>query len=269
MAIMELLQDLPGIRGTLAREKLESWTSYSNINYSLVGIMIEALWGGSLNNFMQETLFKPFGMHSTTIGYETNQGVHAGRYLVDSRSNMHPATNLNYRSTGAEAAALGGYTTTHDMDRFLGTLLSAFSNNRAISYITAKFVNESLLQMENERTGDTVHTALGLYTELDSFVIGSLSVNRLLYPDAEFSTYRTAPKATWPQKKTEVYYMAGSAAGCGSASAFMPGGDDKNFAVTVLSNTSGPVDPSDHILRLILRRLANVKERKAGTGITH
>jgi hypothetical protein len=266
--VAEFLHDLPSICGTDTRGRLKKWTKYSNINYSLLGILIEALWRGSLGDFMQETLFGPFGMNSTTIGFDANNGPYADRYVVDSCGNLHRARNSEYQSNGPEAPALGGYTTVHDMDRFLNTLLSAFSDNRALPYIHSKFVGTSLLGHENEHTEDIVYTPLGLYTTLDSPIIGSMSSNRLLNPDARFSTYETVPRSKRSKKRTEVYYMAGSAVGCSSASAFLPGEEKKNIAVTALANTSGPVDPSDHVLRLMLRKLFRVKERKLGAIIS-
>jgi len=232
--------------------KSNSWTQYSNLNYALIGMAIEALWDGTLSDFMDSTLFRPLGIgNSTTIGYEANPGtLRAGRYVVDSQGTLHSINAPNYASSGAEAAALGGYSCIKDLDKIFTNILQRFATPSPDEKTFAAVIEKQ----SNRQTEDIEYSRLGLFTAgLDSPTIGSMSTNQLMFPDKKFATYLVAPHS---KKRIETYHHAGSAIGCGCAYSLLPHKDaDKAFSVVVLTNTSGPVDASDHILRLILRRI--------------
>lgn len=232
--------------------KSNGWAQYSNLNYALIGMAIEALWDGTLSDFMDSTLFRPLGIgNSTTIGYEANPGIpQAGRYVVDSQGTLHSINAPNYASSGAEAAALGGYSCIRDLDKIFTNILQRFASPSPDDKTFATIIEKQ----SNRQTEDIEYSRLGLFTPgLDSPTIGSMSTNRLMFSDKNFATYLVAPRS---EERIETYHHAGSAIGCGCAYSLLPHKDaNKAFSVVVLTNTSGPVDASDHILRLILRRI--------------
>ena len=244
-------QELNNLR---ARQGVKSngWALYSNLNYALIGMAIEALWDGTLSDFMDSTLFRPLGIgNSTTIGYEANPGIpRAGRYVVDSYGTLHSINAPNYASSGAEAAALGGYSCIRDLDKIFTNILQRFASPSPDDKTFATIIEKQ----SNRQTEDIEYSRLGLFTPgLDSPTIGSMSTNRLMFSDKNFATYLVAPRS---EERIETYHHAGSAIGCGCAYSLLPHKDaNKAFSVVVLTNTSGPVDASDHILRLILRRI--------------
>ncbi|OCK85227.1 beta-lactamase/transpeptidase-like protein [Lepidopterella palustris CBS 459.81] len=255
--LLEYVLDLSNNR--LEKEHpTKSWTEYSNLNYALVGMAIETLWGGTLRDFMDKTLFEPLGIgNSTTIGYQEDSSLlRAGRYVVDSQGTLHFANAPEYSSSGAEAAAIGGYSCIADLDKIFTALLLGHHNEPVINSIDHELV-KILRKDEIKNTEDLIYTKLGLrITKLNSSIIGSMSTNQLMFPDKKFATYAVAPNL---REEVEIYYHAGSAVGCGCAYSLLPHEDkEKSFSVVVLTNTSGPVDASDHILRLILRQICSM-----------
>ncbi|OCL12058.1 beta-lactamase/transpeptidase-like protein [Glonium stellatum] len=227
------------------------WNQYSNLNYVLVGMAIEALWGGTLSDFIDNTLLKPLGIgNSTTTGYQENPDVlQSDRYIVDSQGTLHSTDAPNYVSSGVEAAAMGCYSCIGDLDKIFTNVLERFASPDSDDNFRT-----SLSRLRARHTENPEYTRLGLFSPgLDSREIGSMSTNRLMFPKQNFTKYRAAPRS---KERIETYYHAGSAIGCSCAYALLPHEDAaKAFFVVVLTNTSGPVDASDHILRLILREI--------------
>ncbi|KAF2810807.1 beta-lactamase/transpeptidase-like protein [Mytilinidion resinicola] len=255
MTMADLLQDLTYLSkrdaGRSSAEEL--WTKYSNINYSLIAIAIEALWKDTLSTFMSKTLFEPLGMMSTTIGSPTDRGIRPERYVVDSNGTLHCVRSPEYQSTGAEAGALGAFSSAEDLDKFFTFLITSLHGKKVIEGFDVNIISK-LFKLESRETKENVFTGLGLLTTLNSSKIGSMSTNALLFPDETFSTYPVSPGSRG--KGIEAYYMAGSALGCNCTTAFLPSVVQESFAVVVLTDTSGPVDAADHISRRILQTIA-------------
>ncbi|KAF2124403.1 beta-lactamase/transpeptidase-like protein [Dothidotthia symphoricarpi CBS 119687] len=232
----------------------KSWAGYSNVNYTAVAMAIEAIWNGSLESFMDETLFRPLGMHSTSIGVPNNESAENRGWVVDSNGKPHEIQRPLYRADGAEAAALGAYSTAHDLDIFFKFITDTFYNHEPLPIPGFDLSDLAKVLKMTYSTGESLRfTPLGLYTPLSSSVIGALSTNRAQFPTEPFSTYAVIPEPG--DNDIAVYYMAGSAVACSCATALHVG-EESSFAVVVLTNTSGPVDAADHILRLILQRMA-------------
>jgi CubicO group peptidase (beta-lactamase class C family) len=247
----------------IGKEKIEDgimrpWAGYSNVNYAAVAIAIEVMWDGSLKSFMDAVLFRPLGMHSTSVGSPSDDPTGNKGWVVDCNGKPHEIQRPLYRADGAEAAALGVYSTAHDLDLFFKFIIDTFHEQEIIPGVDlstlARVLKTTYTPEESLR-----FTPLGLYTSLRSSVIGALSTNRAQFTDEHFTNYRIVPD----QGETDfpVYYMAGSAIACNCATALHIG-EENSFAVVVLTNTSGPVDAADHILKLVLQRMA----RQIGEG---
>jgi CubicO group peptidase (beta-lactamase class C family) len=90
---------------------------YSNIGYSLLGLVIEAASGMPYNRYMQEEIVNRLGLAST--GPETSESI--GDRLVTgytSRELLLPRTPLPDAETGAMSPATGFHSTAEDLTRF-------------------------------------------------------------------------------------------------------------------------------------------------------
>jgi hypothetical protein len=247
----ELLSQIP--RNDIEDDTTKPWAGYSNVNYTVVAIAIEAIWGANLESFMNEILFIPLGMKCTSLGVPTEKPIDNKGWVVDSHGRRHELQRPQYRADGAEAAALGVYSTAHDLDLFFKFIIDTFHHQQRIPGFDLSALAK-VLKITYE-TGESLRfTPLGLYTSLGSSVIGALSTNRAQFSSESFSKYNVT--ADQSENEIPIYYMAGSAVACSCATALHVG-VDRSFAVIVLTNTSGPVDAADHILRLVLQRMAN------------
>lgn len=251
LLLVDLLQNLKTL--SLNGAKQERWTTYSNMNYAVIALMINTLWDGGLNNFMSETLFEPLGMHSTSIGFPTGRTRGSSRWTVDERGIRRQVLIPEYRADGAEAGALGGYSTAKDLDIFLSSVIMAYHDAENMTGFSKTVA--TMYGMENNWIeGMFQHTPFGLFTTLDQSTIGLSSTNGLQFPKELFTNYPVIPGDLG--KEYEVDYMAGSGVGCCCATALRIHKTD-DFALVVLTDTSGPVGVADHVLRLILRRFVD------------
>ena len=260
------LQDVPRCLSTLLQrvtneEGLRRWTVYSNMNFAVIALVIEACWEGSLDNFMEETLFKPLSMHSTSIGSRSSSSmISNNRWTVDQDGKRQQVQTPAYRPSGAEAAALGAYSTIEDLNKFFLAIISASDNVTSDPMQGFDRTIDTMLRIENKSIQDVMHfTPFGLETTLGGSSIGLLSTSGLQFREEAFTRYPVIPDG--PGQNCLIYYMAGSAVGCSCATALrIDTGDD--FALTVLTDTSGPVAVADHILRIILRRYVDLQQQK-------
>jgi hypothetical protein len=242
----ELIAPMPG------NNAMQPWSGYSNINYALVAMAVEAMWKGSIESFVKEILFLPLKMRNSSMGVPIDKHtVNKGR-VIDANGLPHDIERPQYRPDGAEAAAFGIYSTASDLDTFFKFIIDTFHWEEPLHGFDLTALMK-VLKITYEPEESLLFTPLGLYTNLSSPVIGALSLNRALFPRENVSNYTVT--ADQGGKNIPVYYMAGSAIGCGCATALHVG-EEYSFAVIVLTDTSGPVDAADHILRLVLQRMA-------------
>ncbi|KAL6708380.1 hypothetical protein ACN47E_002643 [Coniothyrium glycines] len=261
----------PKIKGKGVDRALDEWVGYSNVNYVAVALGIEALSGSNLESFMNVTLFEPLGMLTTTMGSPVDGSTSNRGWVVDSNGFQQEIARPTYRADGAETAAFGAHSTAHDLDLFFKFLIDTFhAKGRDTPIPGFDLGHLSTLLTERLKTpGGDPFRSLGLFVPFDSPLIGDLSINRAQFPEERFTTYTVAPTeirmldamrsgtnaAEEPDTKVpKVFYMAGSAIACSCATSFYLD-IDKSFAIVVLTDTSGPVDAADHILRLLLQRM--------------
>ena len=95
--------------------------SYSNIGYTLLGMIVESITGDRYESYLDEFLLAPLGMHDSTFAFTTQEGEDADPKLawghVDSET-RYPATPIFLRPAGQFT------TTTGDLARFAQFLLS-------------------------------------------------------------------------------------------------------------------------------------------------
>ena len=108
----------------------ENQIRYSNANYILLALLVDKA-SGSLNEFLKEYIFKPFGMKRTFLCSEdlhshSHDSQRQPHVVSSDRSRriFRPATTLGL-SDVVEMAWLGPYTSAADLGRFFDGLLSA------------------------------------------------------------------------------------------------------------------------------------------------
>lgn len=258
------LKDLPFVLRELSRRVAKRytgpkrWTNYSNMNYAVIALLAVTLWDGDLDNFMQETLFKPLRMHSTSISFPKSGSPRTSRWTVDHLGVRRQVQIPDYEASGAEAGALGAYSTAWDLDLFFHSVIKADQGVEPDLMKGFSTTVQRLLEVENKYIDEELHyMPLGLSTKLNWSTIGIPSINGLQFRDEHFTTFPVIPGDVG--EDYEIYYMVGSALGCCCATALRVH-DTKSFALVILTDTSGPVGVADHILRSVLRRFVDLQQ---------
>lgn len=118
--------DLVGLAlGKPARFEPGTRHSYSNTNYTLLGLLIEKQTGTSYATQVERRIFKPLRMHGTSLpGNKTTiPGPHAHGYTAfrqDGRLKVVDITRMNPSWAGAAGEIIS---TTEDLDRFISALV--------------------------------------------------------------------------------------------------------------------------------------------------
>ena len=240
----------------------ENQIIYSNANYILLALLVDKA-SGSLNEFLKEYIFEPFGMERTFLCLEdllqsrSNESQRQPHVVSsDRRRRIFRPTTILGLSDIVEIAWLGPYTSAADLGRFFEGLLSAKDGKPVGRFDKAAF--ESLgsgRSLINKQAG---YTPCGLHTSLNSTGPGSHSLNRMISPDSGVNTHILGKTSSG--EEISAFYLAGSATGWASTVYFLP---SKRTFVIVLTNSSGPLDASDLISRLYLQEIFDLRPPKA------
>jgi CubicO group peptidase (beta-lactamase class C family) len=240
----------------------ENQIIYSNANYILLALLVDKA-SGSLNEFLKEYIFEPFGMKRTFLCLEDllhSRSTESQRqpHVVssDGRRRIFRPTTILGLSDIVEIAWLGPYTSAADLGRFFEGLLSA-KDGIAIGRFD-KAVFESLGRGRSFIDKQAGYTPCGLYTSLNSTGPGSHSLNRMISPKSGANTHILGK--TSGGEEISAFYLAGSATGWASTVYFLP---FKRTFVIVLTNSSSPLDASDLISRLYLQEIFDLRPPKA------
>ncbi|GAB3201964.1 CubicO group peptidase (beta-lactamase class C family) [Pontibacter aydingkolensis] len=133
--------------------------SYSNIGYTLLGMVIEAVTKQPYEAYLDEHLLKPLGMHNSTFGFVSQTGK-----LADTSLAMgHLDKGLPYAAYPMYIRPAGQFTTTaHDMGLFLRFMMSDGIINGK-SFIDKAFLSQlgKAYQTDASRLGLPLGYALG------------------------------------------------------------------------------------------------------------
>jgi CubicO group peptidase (beta-lactamase class C family) len=246
------------------------WSEYSNANYILIALFLEAFLKSTLNmslgDFLKEKVFTLLGMHHTYLSFEDLRLLpderRARPHVVSSageRRQVIESDETRGQFDAIELATLGPYSSIYDQGLFFGAVNSA-SDGKPTGDIGVKFVDSFFRSksafVDGEMTG---YKLCGLYTTSDTTYPGSNSLNRLMSPDGEASKHALGKMEN--SNAIKLYYLQGSATGWGCTVYFAK---DKRVFVIVLTNTSGPVDVSDPISRLCLQEIFDLRPSRDG-----
>jgi CubicO group peptidase (beta-lactamase class C family) len=90
---------------------------YSDVAYSLLGIVVARAGGGSFATYMQETILGPLGMRDSSFQMDDAQRASSARYYADGRAHLVPYIR--------EVPAGGLVSTAEDMARFVSAMIAS------------------------------------------------------------------------------------------------------------------------------------------------
>ncbi|KAI9768466.1 MAG: hypothetical protein M1840_004875 [Geoglossum simile] len=203
--------------------------NYSNGNTILVGLLIEAVSGMLLPDFIDVFVFRKLGLPSAFMGINPNRP-HAVRPHEVSTEGTIPISPPQTLSDPLCIAAMGICSNTLDIASFFRSIAQSIVN-----------------KIEKK---DNKPTALS-YLCKPSADPGSQSLNRLISPKSISSTYILGFRQS-DSKPVWVFYHTGTINGFECCAYIIPSW--RAFLI-VQSDTSGRVDATDHISRLVLQAL--------------
>jgi CubicO group peptidase (beta-lactamase class C family) len=144
--------------------------SYSNLGYTILGMMIEKLTQGRYEQYLDKNLLKPLGMLHSTFEFVSQEGIHADEELAS-----------GHLDDGQPVSGIPGYlrpagqftTTAEDMGIFLRFLMSDGTIN-GTPFIKADYLKSIGIQRKTEAfvNGVPYGDALGAYSRDRYGVIG-------------------------------------------------------------------------------------------------
>lgn len=240
-----------------------AWCDYSNANYILIALFIEAASGITLQAFLKEHIFERLGMDQTFLTAEELDSLPPNQrtqpHLVSGEGTRRAIVfdTIPYLADTVEIATTGGYTCAADVGIFFEAVLNGAPGDDEFD---ARFAS-SLFRGIGSIDGQEHHgyTRFGLRTTLDEDLPGSHSLNRLISPESDSSTFTLG--LTSEGETVTAYYMAGTVNGWACTVYLLL---EKLLFVVVLTNTSSPLDSSDIISRLCLQDILGLQPSKLG-----
>ncbi|KAI9889594.1 MAG: hypothetical protein M1814_005101 [Vezdaea aestivalis] len=253
-------------------KKGESGIEYSNEAYALASILVEHVSGRSFASMMDEYIFKPLGMYNSFVGADHSTDI-AVCYNQMSNRSLERIKAPTCPSSVPWAAAAGIYGTLGDWCKFQQAMIRLFSRtgkadfkefakqchkdfhiNREALYFL--FGTNNLWEASSD-----LRCPLGLVLTTGSGQVDCSSLDKSIY-DVD------SPP---PEDVLSVacYYHAGATTGFTLTShiivnpEIMPG-----FALTVVSNSTGLIDPAAAVAKFIITSLL-IAPKSRPTVIQH
>ena len=256
-----------------ADRKTGEWVEYSNGNYILIGMLIEAISKIPLGQFLKKEIFDPLGMDHTFVKAEDIQGLdgssRAFPYVIDRKGERKEAADCVNVSDCIEIAALGIYSCPRDVARLYREILGTSTATSPHQILDKKSAGTLLGYSDPENPDKREHMSrvkkkssydqwvpVGLVTTANDKRLGSRSINRIVLSDQSASSFRLG--TSLENADLEVYYQAGSISTFSCYSYMIA---DTNDVVIVMCNTIGQGDPADWIARLLLQDCGVLKIR--------
>ncbi len=233
---------------------------YGNGGYILAGIIIETYSDTSLSQFLEDNIFGPYNMTSTCVSLKDfeklPQEAIAQPHIISTDLSAQIIECPRYFNTPA-FAAMGIYSCTRDLATFFRRLLDTLVNESAAPKQDIEIVKRFLHPYVEFPNDLGMYSFCGHHTNLCTTQPGKGSLNRLVTtPESNASIYTLGVDPNG--LPLEVVYGSGTVTGYECCFYFMP--EMKSFVI-VLSNATGLVDTSDHISRLLLQELYDLKHK--------
>ena len=254
------LDAAPQITEDYFKGQKQGFTEYSNANHIFAGLLLEEITGLPLSEVMQEEVFNPLGMlrtamDNTTLSRLEDEGctVATGHRVSGDMKSAEPRTRRMYLTDTVEAAAFGAYSCTEDLARLVREFLRALDDQSDV--FTADDTTYFFGPKSSDDDGGRVSLG-GLYCSLDSEKPGTESTNKTLSPRNQYPSYRLGTLSRG--RHCEIYYKAGTVDGF--ACAVYISLKFRCFVIA-LSNSSGPLDVTDHMARYTLQEALNLSPK--------
>ncbi|KAI9768885.1 MAG: hypothetical protein M1839_003862 [Geoglossum umbratile] len=242
-----LIKDTYGIS-----ESDDRW-DYSNGNTILIGLLIEAATGMQLPEVVNKLVFEKLGMPSAYMGTGPGNPNAAIPHEV-SAEGATPINPPQILSDPLCTTAMGVYSNADDIATFFRLIVQSLPDKPKEPKPTGMgFLSKPSTDIGYEAASR--YYPCGILSTLDTPVPGVMSLNRLVSPNGGSSDYILGSEP--PENKSIlVFYHAGTVNGFECCSYIIP--KWRAFLI-VQANTTGRVDATDHISRLILQSLFNLK----------
>jgi len=259
MSEAEFLEDGPRITEDRYKHAYPNrgWQEYSNGNHIFAGIILQEVMETDIQTAMKELLFDCIGLSETMFSESALAASETPLAVVTGHRISNPAdvvvdVPVRYLSDVVEASAFGARSSLRDIAKFnrelLGSITSgvqgAFSENSMAEFFKPEY---KLLGTGASSTGAS--TLAGLYATLDTTVPGEESSNNDFRKANGIVSYRLGRRADG--SPCSVYYKAGVIDGFAISVYLLV--KDRAFLI-VACNSSGPLDPTDHIAKYILHQ---------------
>jgi CubicO group peptidase (beta-lactamase class C family) len=257
MSIKGFLEVVPRLTEAARKAQEGDKIDYSNGNYILIGLLIQAIAPqNTLQTLMEKYIFRPLGMDRTFMN-RSNLGdfPYARPHIVSTNGRRELIETPGYQASDIVNPAMAAYSCTRDIAILLRSFLGSLNRDESI------FKRELVLRLLQpggnlDKRGSDKQTLCGIHTTLDTSIPGSKSINRLITPTKVCSTYRLGVRVGKEVSRVPAYYMNGAVTGYASCFYFIP---KHSTFVIVLTNTSGRIDASDHISRLIIQDIFDLE----------
>ena len=264
MSVEEFIKIAPHLSRSAARETGDTaWLEYSNGNYILIGILIEAVSGMTLGEFLKTEILEPLKMDRTYVNAEELKELNASQravpHIVKGNGRQEAIEDRVFMSNSIEVAALGIYSCTRDLGRLYEALLPTSADQSSYKILNKEsvarlFGNDNSGGTHMSERGDEKWADIGLVTTTNGLRMGSRSITRLVLSDDEASSF--ALGIGHEGVDLEIFYQAGSVSAFSGCSYIV---QKTNEVVIVLTNTLGQGDAADYTARLILQDRGNLK----------
>jgi hypothetical protein len=208
---------------------------------------------------MDVHIFRPLGMMQMYMCVPDPSIAIAHPHVISTAEGTRTLSDLPcYTADDLVIPAMGAYSTTKDMAILLQTIQESIDGGDTI-FPTAS-VTDLLKPEAKIKDRSHAYTLCGIFTTFDTSIPGSKSINRLITPDKICSTYKLG-YIPHTNNQLKTYYLADAINGYASCLYYMP---KWKIFVIVLTNTSGRIDASDHISRLLIQELFQLEHNPTG-----
>jgi CubicO group peptidase (beta-lactamase class C family) len=227
---------------------------YSNINYIILGHLVERASKQDLASFIKKYVLDEFGMAHTFFhrpeqdNLPQNVSV-ALPHLITSEKEVRIAPSRETTFDSIEVATLECYSCTEDLSKFYRGLLKCVNADEGRLTYCPEYMHH-MFDHEYQFTKGKMYasTPCGILLELDSRLLGSESLNRCCIPQKDLPLYQLG--RTQGRDKVLAYEKSGCDTGYSCCAYLLP--NPKMFVI-VLTNASGPVDVSTYIAHQALQ----------------
>ncbi|NBC29674.1 MAG: serine hydrolase [Spirochaetes bacterium] len=144
----ELPQDIEGAHRT---QPVQTSVAYSNLAYSLLALVVEAVSGGTFSDYLRIHILEPLGMRETSLYAEDHIASHLAEGNARDGLDLDALDHIRDLAAGAICASLGDMARFASMLAHEGSLPAALSGSEDPRVVLSQ---ESFREMERQQNGE-------------------------------------------------------------------------------------------------------------------